>query len=110
MPREHRARAVGVERATDGAELMVMDEVAAKEEAAKEEVAEEEETINVSAVHYRSIQQDLVDIHFRLVDQRREARQDKLEADERFEAQQRMLRDILAWLPLVLGASSLVLQ
>jgi hypothetical protein len=50
MPPEHRARAAGIERATDNAEPMDMDGVVA------EEGAEQEETIIVSAAHYRSIQ------------------------------------------------------
>jgi hypothetical protein len=41
---------------------------------------------------------------------RRDARQDKLEADERYEAQQAMMQAILAWLPLASGASSSALQ
>jgi hypothetical protein len=50
MPREHRARA------TNGAELMDMDEAQAEEEElAEEEEAEQEETITVSPADYRAM-------------------------------------------------------
>jgi uncharacterized protein YecE (DUF72 family) len=77
---------------------------------ADEEVVKEEEMITVGATHYRAIQQDLADIRFELADQWREAQEDKLLANEQFEAQQVMLQAILAQLPPAFGASSLAPQ
>jgi hypothetical protein len=102
MPQGHRAKA------TDEPELMDMDEAAAAtkpEPAAKEEV-KQEETITVSIADYRAMQQTLADIRFELADMQRDARQDKLEANERYHALQAMLHAILVRLPPASGASS----
>jgi cob(I)alamin adenosyltransferase len=64
-----------------------------------EKKAEQEETITISATDFYALQKTLADIRFELANMRRDARQDKLEVDERYEAQQAMLRAILAWLP-----------
>jgi hypothetical protein len=62
--------------------------------------------ITINAANYRAMLQTLADIRFDLADQRRNARQDKLKADERYHAQQTVLQAILARLPLAWGASS----
>jgi hypothetical protein len=88
MPRGHRARA------TDEPELMDMDEAVvavAEPEAVAEEKAEQEEMITIITADFYALQETLVDIRFELADMRRDAHQDKLEADERYEAQQAML-------------------
>jgi organic radical activating enzyme len=100
---EHRARAV------DELELMDMDEAAtteAKPKAAAKEEAEQEETITVIVADYQAMQQTLAVIQFELTDMQRDARQDKLKADERYHALQAMLQAILAWLPPASGATS----
>jgi hypothetical protein len=103
MPRGHRARAA------DEPELMDIDKsivATAEPEAVAEEEAEQEKTITISAADFYALQETLADIRFELADMRRDACQDKLEADERYKAQQAMLQAILAWLPPALGASS----
>ena len=60
-------------------------------EVANEEVAEEEETITLGISKYQAIQKKLEDIQFEITSQRRKAREDKLLADEQFEAQQVLL-------------------
>jgi hypothetical protein len=102
MPRAHRARAA------NEPELMDMDEATTEPKVVAEEEAEQEEMIIISATDFYALQETLVDIRFKLADMWRDACQDKLEVDERYKAQQAMLRAILVWLPLALGASSLV--
>jgi hypothetical protein len=92
---------------------MDMDEAAttkAKPKAATKEEAEQEETITVIVADYQAMQQTLAVIQFELTDMQRDARQDKLKADERYHALQAMLQAmlqaILAWLPPASGATS----
>jgi hypothetical protein len=99
MPQECRVWAVGAKRVTTSAELMDMDEEVGEEKAADEDVAEEEETVTLGVSQYQAIQKELKHIRFELVDQQREAWEDKLLANEWFEAQQVLLRSILAQLP-----------
>ena len=90
---------------------MDMDEaVAAKPKAAVEPEAEAEKTISIKAIDFYALQESLVGIQFELADIQRDAHLDKLEADERYETQQAMLRAILARLPSASGACSSALQ
>jgi hypothetical protein len=107
MPRGHRARVV------DEPELMDIDKAivaTAEPEAVAEEEVEQEKTITISAADFYALQETLADIRFELADMQRDACQDKLKADERYEAQQAMLQAILARLPPASGASSSALQ
>jgi hypothetical protein len=68
---------------------MDMDEAATTEaepKAAAKEEAEQEETITGIVADYQAMQQTLVVIQFELTDMQRDARQDKLKADERYHA------------------------
>jgi hypothetical protein len=55
---------------------------------------------------FYTLQDTLADIRFKIANIERDARQDKLEAEERFEAQQSLLRAILDRLPPASGATS----
>jgi hypothetical protein len=96
-------------KAADKPELMDMDEVAAtavESEAVVKEEAKQEEMITISAADFYALQKTLTNIQFELADMQRDARQDKLGADERYEAQQAMLQAILARLPPASRATS----
>lgn len=79
-----------------------MDEPAAK--------VEEEEPMTMGISEYEFIYNEFSDLRFVLVDQRRETQEDKLLANEQFEAQQVLLRSILSRFPHAPRASSSALQ
>jgi hypothetical protein len=105
MPQRHRAKA------TNEPEMMDMDEPVAPEpieppvepaiepDAANEEEEEYKETITIRALDLLALQHSFDDMRFRIANIERGARQAQLEAEERFEAQQSLLRPILDKLP-----------
>jgi hypothetical protein len=88
--------------------MMAMDEPVALEpveppvepDTTDEEEEEYEETITFRASDLIALQCSLDDMRFKIINIERDARQAQLEAEERFEAQQSLLRAILDRLPL----------
>ena len=92
MPRGLRARAVDEPVPMDMDEVVEAEyKVAVEPEAAEERVVGQEDMITISTTDYRAMQQTLADIRFELVVMWRDERQDKLEANERYHAQQTVL-------------------
>ena len=81
-------------------------EAAIEPDAADDEEGEEyTDTITISASDLVALQDTLDDMRFKIDNIERDARQAQLEAEERFEAQQSLLRAILDRLPPAAGAS-----
>ena len=113
MPRGHRARAADEPEMMDIEEPAAQPEPSAQPEAAvepdtandEEEGEEYEETITISASDLVALQDTLDDMWFKIDNIEKDARQAQLEVEERFEAQQSLLRAILDRLPPTAGAS-----
>jgi hypothetical protein len=93
MPQGHWAKAA------DEPEMMDMDEPATPEPVEPDKVdeveQEYEETITIRALDLIGLQDSLDDMRFEITNIERDARQAQLKAEERFEAQQSLLREHL---------------
>ena len=113
MPRVHRARAADEPEMMDIEKLAAQPEPPAQPEVAVEpnatddedEGEEYEETITISASNLVALLDTLDDMRFKIDNIERDAHQAQLEAEERFKAQQSLLRAILNRLPSAAGAS-----